>query len=70
MFKTDGGKFPHMNYNRVIKVSRKRLNKDNSPVSILTESDARVIYNITQDMNNISQPELVIKKKGIKKGMI
>jgi len=61
----DGGKFPRINYNRVVRVSRQRLVNDRSPVSIMTLQDAKGIYNLTQNLNGIGEPQLALKKRGM-----
>lgn len=65
MFNIDNGKFKNDNYNNVIKKSKRRLFKSQSPISLMTESDAKDIYNLTHGLNSITEPQLAIRKKGM-----
>jgi hypothetical protein len=61
-FKLDNGKFPHMNYNRVVQSSRKQAlrNRPDTPMSL---REAQMMWKIAQDVNSVNEPQLAIKKR-------
>jgi hypothetical protein len=61
-FKLDSGKFPHMNYNRVVQKSRRQAcrNRPDTPMSM---GEAKMMWKIAQDVNSVNEPQLAIKKR-------
>ena len=59
-FKLDNGKFPGMNYNKVVARSRKRINQIR-PETPMTLREAQEMWKIAQDVNSVNEPQLAIK---------
>ena len=61
-FRLDSGKFPHMNYNRVVQNSRKAAcrNRPDTPMSL---REAQMMWKIAQDVNSVNEPQIAIKKR-------
>ena len=61
-FRLDSGKFPHMNYNRVVQSSRKQAirNRPDTPMSM---GEAKMMWKISQDVNGVNEPQLAIKTR-------
>lgn len=72
-FNLDNGKFPHMNYNRVLKNSRKQAIR-NRPDAPMTLREAQMMWKIAQDVNSVNEPQLAIKRRAdrdrTRKGLI
>jgi len=64
-FNLDNGKFPHMNYNRVVKKSRKQLYR-NRPDAPMSMREAHMMWKIAQDVNSVNEPQLAIKRRADK----
>jgi hypothetical protein len=61
-FKLDNGKFPHMNYNRVVQKSRMQATR-NRPDVPMSLREAQMMWKISQDVNSVNEPQLAIKGK-------
>ena len=58
-FHLDKGKFPSMNYNRVIKRAQR---VDHSMNPTITQPQVMGMYNVMQDVNSLTEPQLAIRK--------
>ena len=61
-FKLDSGKFPHMNYNRVVQKSRRQATR-NRPDTPMSLREAQMMWKIAQDVNSVNEPQIAIKKR-------
>jgi hypothetical protein len=61
-FRLDSGKFPHMNYNRVVQKSRMHATR-NRPDVPMSLREARQMWKISQDVNSVNEPQIAIKGK-------
>jgi hypothetical protein len=72
-YKLDSGKFPHMNYNRVVRKSQ-RQSLRNRPDTPMSMGEAKMMWKIAQDVNSVNEPQLAIKKRadrdGTRRGLI
>jgi hypothetical protein len=60
--KLDNGRFPHMNYNRVVKNGRRQALR-NRPDAPMSAREAMGMWKISQDVNSINEPQLAITKR-------
>ena len=69
-FRLDKGKFPAINYNRVVRQSRKKLYTP--AVDSVDKPQAMGMYKIVQDMNSVTEPQLAIRHQqgGTRRGFI
>ncbi len=58
-FRLDTGRFPHMNYNRVIRKGRGRISRFGSPA--ITQRRAYSMWRVVQDVNSVREPQLALK---------
>lgn len=58
MFRLDSGKFPRMNYNRVIARAKRSERK---PTFAITQRQVYGMWEVAQDMNSVREPQLAIK---------
>lgn len=58
MFRLDSGKFPKVNYNRVLAKARNAQSFNPS----VTQANVMGMYRVSQDMNSLREPQLAIRK--------
>jgi hypothetical protein len=61
-FRLDSGRFPHMNYNRVVKRSQ-RQSVRNRPDTPMSMGEAKMMWKIAQDVNSVNEPQIAIKTR-------
>ena len=62
-FGLDSGKFPQMNYNRVIARAKRVVRPNRKAGFVITRQQVMGMYNVAQDMNSLVEPQLALKGK-------
>ena len=58
----DSGRFPQMNYNRVIRQAKSRVRPDARPTFGITQSQVYGMWKVSQDVCGVVEPQLALRK--------